>query len=57
MSLWAGAARKRRLTDQALLAAVADIEVLLVDAGLGWKMLKRRIATGNLIDVVGDGKE
>jgi len=41
------AARKNGLTDQALCAAVAEIEAGLIDARLGGSLLKKRIAKGS----------
>lgn len=44
---FARAARKDGLTDQALCAAVAEIESGLIDARLGGSLLKKRIAKGS----------
>lgn len=44
---FARAARKQGLTDQALCAAVAEIESGLIDARLGGSLLKQRIAKGS----------
>ena len=41
------AARKEKLTDQMLCAAVTEIEAGLIDARLGGSLLKKRIAKGS----------